>query len=277
VLCGTRKARAGRDPLWQDLALAALEPGARVVPVTLGGETFDSLEWRRDWSLAAEPATASEPKAPRAAAPLPAFFDADPPPPPRAASRVQPSESGSGSTSSAASALALERGTIIHRLLQALPEHAPPERARVARDYLASVAASWTAEARTGLADALAALLDDAAVAPLFGEGSRAEVAIAGSLMTASGPLQVSGRIDRLVVEPARILIADFKTNTRPPARIDQVQESYILQLALYRAVLQRLYPGRRVEAALVFTETPRLIAVPAERMDGHISRITAS
>ncbi len=276
VLCGTRKSRAGSDPLWQDLALAALEPGARVVPVTLGGESFDSLEWRRDWSLPAEPASARELKAPRVAAPLPAFLAASPPPPPRAASRVQPSESGT-STTSAASALALERGTIIHRLLQALPEHAPPERVRVARDYLASVAASWTAEARAGLADALAALLDDAAVAPLFGEGSRAEVAIAGSLMTASGPLQVSGRIDRLVVEPARILIADFKTNTRPPARIDQVQESYILQLALYRAVLQRLYPGRRVEAALVFTETPRLIAVPAERMDGHISRITAS
>ena len=38
------------------------------------------------------------------------------------------------------------------------------------------------------------------------------------------------------------------------------------LQLALYRALLQPLYPGRTVAAALLFTETPRLIALPLRR-----------
>jgi len=53
------------------------------------------------------------------------------------------------------------------------------------------------------------------------------------------------------------------------------VPESHQLQLALYRAVLERLYPGRKVDAVLVYTEAPRLIPVPSGRLDEHISRIT--
>ncbi len=40
------------------------------------------------------------------------------------------------------------------------------------------------------------------------------------------------------------------------------------LQLALYRAVLTRLYPGKTVRAALIFTQGPALIEVPAAAMD---------
>ncbi len=120
-----------------------------------------------------------------------------------------------------------------------------------------------------------AALIAAPGIAPLFGPGSRAEVAIEGAIATPSGPLSVSGRIDRLVAGEGRILIADFKTDRSPPADLKAVPESHQLQLALYRAVLERLYPGRKVDAVLVYTEAPRLIAVPSERLDGHISRIT--
>ena len=34
-------------------------------------------------------------------------------------------------------------------------------------------------------------------------------------------------------------------------------------QLALYRAVLARIYPEKTMRAALIFTEGPRLIEVP--------------
>ena len=282
VLCGTRKARAGSDPLWQDLALAALEPGARVVPVTLGGESFDSLEWRRDWDLAAPPVAATAPIAPHSPAPLPGFVFAPPPPAPAAARGLQPSDSGApvsagGPAATEAQAAALARGTIIHRLLQALPEHPAGEREDVARVYLASVADAWPEEARAELAAALAALIESPAFALLFAPGSRAEVPIIGEIATENGPLAVSGRIDRLVVTPERILIADFKTAATPPASLAGVPESAIAQLALYRAVLARLYPGRTIDAALVFTAAPLLIDVPAEAMDRHISRITRS
>ena len=53
----------------------------------------------------------------------------------------------------------------------------------------------------------------------------------------------VSGQIDRLVVTPDAVLIVDFKTNHAPPANAADAPPAYVRQLALYRAVLGRLYP----------------------------------
>ena len=39
-------------------------------------------------------------------------------------------------------------------------------------------------------------------------------------------------------------------------------------QLALYRAVLRRLYPDRPVRAALLWTEVPDLMEIPADALD---------
>ncbi len=50
---------------------------------------------------------------------------------------------------------------------------------------------------------------------------------------------------------------------------------SYVVQLALYRALLQPLYPGKQISAALLFTEAPRLIALPEAAMDDALARLT--
>jgi ATP-dependent helicase/nuclease subunit A len=42
----------------------------------------------------------------------------------------------------------------------------------------------------------------------------------------------------------------------------------------LYRAVLSRLYPGKRVRAALVFTSGPRLIELPEAAMDAAVAKV---
>jgi ATP-dependent helicase/nuclease subunit A len=64
------------------------------------------------------------------------------------------------------------------------------------------------------------------------------------------------------------VLIADFKTDRGPPTRIEDVPQSYVRQLALYRAVLARLYGDRPIRAALVFTEIPVLMEIPPELLD---------
>jgi ATP-dependent helicase/nuclease subunit A len=74
--------------------------------------------------------------------------------------------------------------------------------------------------------------------------------------------VRVSGQIDRLAVSDDAVLIADFKTDRLPPARVEEAPQSYVRQLALYRAVLERLYPGRPIRAALVFTEIPVLMEI---------------
>jgi ATP-dependent helicase/nuclease subunit A len=97
----------------------------------------------------------------------------------------------------------------------------------------------------------------------VFGPGSRAEVAIAGSAAALPPGLKISGRIDRLLVLPTRVLVADFKTNRPSPARIEAADPAYLRQMAIYAAVLAEVFPGRRVEAALVWTDGPKLMPVP--------------
>jgi ATP-dependent helicase/nuclease subunit A len=87
-------------------------------------------------------------------------------------------------------------------------------------------------------------------------------------------PLSVSGQIDRLIIGADTILIADYKTSHAPPRELAEVPPAYRQQLALYRAVLARLYPQRRLRAALIWTETPEIMEIPAEILDAEMTRI---
>jgi len=159
------------------------------------------------------------------------------------------------------------RGELIHRLLERLPEVPPEARPEVAGRLLARERDLEPAQAEEMIAAAFA-VLEDARFAPVFGPGSRAEVALTGSAPGLPAGVTLSGRIDRLVVAPDRVLVVDFKTNRPAPDRVEDADESYILQLAAYRAVLERLYPDRPVEAALVWTDGPRLMPVPGPLME---------
>ena len=106
-------------------------------------------------------------------------------------------------------------------------------------------------------------VLEDGRFAEVFGPGSRAEVSVAGTASRLPPGLAISGRIDRLVVLPDRVLVADFKTNRPSPQRIEDADPAYLRQMAIYAAVLADIFEGRRIEAALVWTDGPKLMAVP--------------
>ena len=55
----------------------------------------------------------------------------------------------------------------------------------------------------------------------------------------------------------------------RPPA---EAPGGYVRQLALYRAVLRKLYPQRPVRAALLWTETPELMEISAPALDAALA-----
>jgi ATP-dependent helicase/nuclease subunit A len=160
------------------------------------------------------------------------------------------------------------RGDLIHRLLERLPDIAPADRAEAARRMLSRERDLDDAR-RAEMIGAAVSILDDARFAPVFGEGSRAEVALTGS----AADVPISGRMDRLVVTPDRVLVIDYKTNRPAPAAVEQADPAYIRQLALYVSILRQLYPGRRVEAALVWTDGPRLMPVPDALMAAALIR----
>ncbi len=162
---------------------------------------------------------------------------------------------------------ALERGRLVHRLMQALPDIPHLRRQEAAERYLGN-AADFTPAERAEMARQVLAIIDDKNFAEIFAPGSRAEVPIVGRIARAGGgPIPVAGQVDRLAVTGDTVLIADYKTDRIVPHRFDAVAP-YVTQLALYRAVLSRVFPGKTVRAALLFTDGPKLMEVPAAVLD---------
>ncbi len=163
---------------------------------------------------------------------------------------------------------AIARGLVIHRLLQSLPDLAPERRSAAARVFLETRAKALAPDAREQILAETLTVLDDPRFAALFADGSRAEAPIVGRIArNGAAPLIVSGQIDRLAVTAESVLIADYKTTRPAPKKLAEIAPTHVTQLALYRAVLAKLYPDRPVRAALVFTDAPVLIELPAEAL----------
>ncbi len=166
------------------------------------------------------------------------------------------------------------RGTAIHRLLQKLPDMPEGQRHDAALRFLSHAMPGIDDVLCRGIIDSVFSVLENADYSPVFAAGSRAEVSVMGTLDIGGRPRAVSGKIDRLAVLGGEILIVDYKTNRPPPRRLEDVTASYIAQMALYRALVGPLYPGRKVRAGLLFTETPQLIELPQAKMDDALARL---
>jgi ATP-dependent helicase/nuclease subunit A len=174
-------------------------------------------------------------------------------------------------------AKALLRGSLVHRLMQSLPEFPADRRAKAIGDYLARAGAELAAEERANIAEQVMLVLEDPAFYELFAPGSRAEVPIVGRLQIGGKTVRVSGQIDRLTVTQSSVLIADFKTNRPAPRRIEDVPPAYVTQLALYRAVLEKLYPGKSIRTSIIWTEVPDLMELSGDILDAALTRVTSA
>lgn len=237
--------------------------------------------YSRPEDVAAPAGTAAAP-AEAFATPLPAWLLTSAPAEAPADSLLRPSDPGDDEGHRVRTgeliqlrARALQRGTLVHRLLQSLPDVATERRRDAALNYLARNTEGWTGKDRDSLAEGVLDLIADARFGQIFAPGSRAEVSIVGRLEQPGGkPALVSGQIDRLVVTPSEVLIVDYKTNHAPPGTAAAAPSGYVRQLALYRAVLQKLYPQVPVRAALLWTETPELMEISTPALDAQLAAL---
>ena len=203
--------------------------------------------------------------------PLPRWLTRPPAPEPRPPRPLAPSALGEDESPDppyppGAGALAAKRGVLIHKLLERLPEIAPEDRQLAAERWLARNAAELDEQQRSELVRSALDVLAGEGWAEIFSSRGLAEVPIAAVV----GGSVVAGTIDRLLIAPERIRLIDFKTARRPPERLEDVPVAILRQMAAYAAALESTYPGRAVEAALLYTTAPRLIAIPADVLDRH-------
>jgi ATP-dependent helicase/nuclease subunit A len=161
--------------------------------------------------------------------------------------------------------------------MQSLPEIPPAGRKAAAECYLERAGADFLPAEQAEITQQVLAILNDLIFAELFTPGSRGEVPIVGRLARPGGiPIAVSGQVDRLAVTPDSVLIADYKTDSALPRSLAQTPDAYVAQLALYRAVIARIYPDKTIRAALIFTGGPVVIELPAAVLDAALAETLA-
>jgi ATP-dependent helicase/nuclease subunit A len=162
--------------------------------------------------------------------------------------------------------LRFRRGRLVHALLQSLPEHPASVWEELTRRFLTRRAPGLSVAEQEATLHEVLGLLGEAWMQAALGPGSLAEAPLAGEV---NGRL-IAGQVDRLKVEPDRVLVLDYKTNRPPPEHVDQVAPLYLRQMAAYRTLLRAAFPGRVVECALVWTYGARFMALPDAVLDPH-------
>jgi ATP-dependent helicase/nuclease subunit A len=258
------------------LVLAGLDKGERVESCwhlrveralqSLGAEESENEHWGRVLTYRGDVTAApARPKISNARVPTPAIphwaKSAAPPearpPRPLAPSALAEDREAAPPPSPELKAAA-ERGTIIHALLERLPDVAPEEREGAALAWLGRQAGIADHAAREAIARTVCDLISDNRFSALFGPGSLAEAPIAATLPDGR---VIAGTIDRLLVEPERVLVIDYKTG-RAPERREDIPEAHRLQMQAYMQALSVIFPDRDIEAALLYTASAQFFAV---------------
>lgn len=159
------------------------------------------------------------------------------------------------------SEVAMARGSLVHRLLERLPDCPPPARDDLARELLAAAGCVDPGLAADVVAEAVR-VLDAPHLAHLFAPGTLAEVEMSAPLPELGGRV-MQGIADRLLVTPDRVLLVDFKTNGAVPRKPEEVPRGILAQMGAYAAMLAQIYPDRQVGTAVIWTRTAELMALP--------------
>lgn len=288
-VCGWRGEKISSQPSWHDHvsdALTEILQEGSTVQRQAARDWQCGEGWEGDWlrltteqNDAAEQGAAKHGLAIDLDIPLqdwalsPAEAEPDPPRPlipsrPSSEINAAPDESTLLSPLGRDQGFRFQRGLVIHKLFQLLPDLVPAERRVAARRWLDNVNRASGLNADAAMLDALVqevmAVLEDPRFAHLFVPGSRAEVPIVAEILGADGSSQVvSGQIDRLVVTADSCHIVDFKSNRPPAMQPEHVSPQYLRQLALYRATVSRIYPSHTISCYLLWSAEPRLMEIP--------------
>ena len=160
---------------------------------------------------------------------------------------------------------AAERGRLLHSLFERLPDLAPERRREAADRWLAQQGQGDPAQ-RSVLVEQALRVIEAPAFADLFGPRALAEAPIAAVV----GEAVIAGTVDRLCIGEDRVQLVDFKTGRVAPLTLDEVPGAHIRQMAAYAAALGVIFPGRAIEAGLLYTSAPRLITLPSALLEAH-------
>ncbi len=247
---------------------------ARLSPLFEGEAIADPVwTWRKEWGERAGPLVPQDDAVAAAAEvfSLPRWVTTPIGPEPRPPRPLAPSSAGEDKGAEPplapqAAEFAARRGSLIHALLERLPDVPPAGREEAARRWLARQAGDLPESLHEDMLAAAMGVLDHPGFAAIFSRSALAEVPLAATV----GGVVVAGTADRLLIEEACVTVVDFKTTRRPPASAGEIPLSTLRQMAAYVAALEAIYPGREVRAGVLYTHAPVLFDLPPEVLAVH-------
>lgn len=255
IICGAGEPAKVDDGGWYALA----EQGMQACGATAGatGMRLEHLAWPEDLKDAAKSASGSQ-----KTTALPDWSQHKAPAATAKPEPLSPSKLGGAKALPDPTGMALpeeeakQRGTSLHLLLEHLPRVEPKDRIELAQKL-----------GRLGpdgedLLPIAERVLDAKHLAFLFAPDTMAEVSLTTPLPSLGGS-QALGIIDRLVIEPDRILAVDFKSNTTVPTIAEKTPAGLLAQMGAYQEMLAQLYPDKKVEVAILWTQTAELMVLP--------------
>ncbi len=166
---------------------------------------------------------------------------------------------------------AMTRGTAIHLLLEHLPKQRPQDQQAYGESLLQSFPTIEGLDHTT--VTSVRDLLTLPELAFVFADDTLAEVGITG--FVAALDSSILGTIDRLIVEPDRVLAIDFKSNRLVPDRAEDTPEGLLRQMGAYADALGQIYPDRKIETAILWTETGTLMPLPGALVSDALARVS--
>ena len=160
----------------------------------------------------------------------------------------------------------LQRGLLMHRLLERLPALPSSQRQAVAMRYLGIHLSNHDAALHGAITNEVLNVLDAPQTAHIFtAETAESEVPVLGTVTIDGMQHKVRGEIDRLLHTDDGVHIIDFKTNRAVAEDASKAPQAYIRQLALYRAVLTPLFPN--IKTSLLWTKSAVLMTIEEDEL----------
>ena len=153
-----------------------------------------------------------------------------------------------------------KRGTAIHRALD-LMSRSPPYTAAQVRQRIRLETAAIDEPELDRWMDEASKIVNDKSFEPIFKPAADRKTMNELPVMYRHRGQSVYGLIDRLVISDDSILLIDYKTHRLDsPEQMQGLAEGYREQMSLYRAGVEKLWPGRAIKSGLLFTHSARLI-----------------
>lgn len=266
VMVGARKKEPSTDSSWYPLLQAGMQ--------ALGCEWQDEQPWGRVMRYTG-PEKPELSKSGKDAVPfifegdLPQWLLNDAPEESRPPRPLVPSQLGDDdygdAPPSAAMQLAAQKGKLIHAVFERLPSGDTDEALAQASAWLARNNRAQQIN-NVEILGHIRRVITNTDFADFFGSNARAEVPLAAVV----GEAVITGRVDRLVIEPGKVRVLDFKTGRNVPPNASGLPAAYLRQMAHYVAALEMIFPGSQVEASLLFTHDATLMPLPEQILAPH-------